>query len=157
MNIEETSNVLGKIQTFDQRNVDQAHLLAWSEALADVDYALALDAVTAHYRATQAWIGPSNIRQHIREVERQRMRDAGPPDYPSDLSQAQERAYRAVWLDHVKRGVLATEATVLADEALSIRRGELIAPPDEARKAITEFARKRNTTLGDVLRGEESA
>lgn len=139
MNLREAGQLLIKAQAYDNRTIGEMNIQAWAEALAEVDYTLALDAVTTHYRSTHEWIGPSHIRQYVRDVERQRMRDAGPPDYPSGLTQIQERAYRLLWLDAVKRGAPAEQATAATDAELGYRRLKLVEAPAEARAALDGY------------------
>jgi hypothetical protein len=62
MNLEETARVLAKAQAFDRRTIGEADIRAWHEALSDVDYTDALQAVTAHYRDTTDWLMPAHIR-----------------------------------------------------------------------------------------------
>lgn len=129
MNVQEVSAVLAKIQAYDQRNVGEANLAAWTEALADVEVADALDAVAHHYKTTSTWIMPIHILTRIREVHRQRLTDAGPCDYPSGMSLAQERDYRQLWQEQVRRGATRDGATVAADQIIGYTRGELMSHP----------------------------
>lgn len=142
MNLREAGQLLIKAQAYDNRTIGEMNIQAWAEALAEVDYTMALDAVTTHYFSTAEWIGPSHIRRHVREVELQRMRDVGPPNYPSGLTQVQERAYRLLWLDAVKRGRSADEATAAADAELGYEHGPLVGPSPDVRKAIEDFKLK---------------
>jgi hypothetical protein len=78
MNEIEAAGVLAKAAAFDRRKVGDAEILAWREALADLDVRDCLDAVTAHYRESSEWLSPAHVRRHavrtrnVRFDERQR-------------------------------------------------------------------------------------
>ena len=60
--------VLAKIAVFDQTLVrpDSTTVLAWAEAIGDLDLGAALDAVTAHYKTEIRRIMPADIRQRVK-------------------------------------------------------------------------------------------
>lgn len=60
--------VLTKAAAFDQRTIGEADVLAWHEALSDLDAADALAAVTRHYSTTEQRIMPVHVRRLAREV-----------------------------------------------------------------------------------------
>jgi hypothetical protein len=78
MNEAEAGGVLAKAAAFDRRRVGDAEILAWHEALADLELGDCLDAVTAHYRESPDWLTPAHVRKHAvrlrndRYEERQR-------------------------------------------------------------------------------------
>lgn len=72
MNKAETARVLGKAAAFDRRTVGEAEVRAWHEALSDVDYTDALDAVTLHYTNSTDFVMPMHIRQNVDELYRRR-------------------------------------------------------------------------------------
>lgn len=74
MNLQETTRVLAKAQAFDRRTIGEADIRAWHEALEDVDAVDALNAVTAHYRATADWLMPAHIRTLAAQAARERHR-----------------------------------------------------------------------------------
>lgn len=74
MNIAETSMVLAKIQAFDNRNVDDATILAWQEVLEPHTLQDALVAVSDYFRAYSAWIMPAHIVERVRAIEEDRSR-----------------------------------------------------------------------------------
>lgn len=139
MNKPEVTLLLAKVQSNDRRTVGEIDVLTWLEALEDIDAPLAMEAVKDHIRRGEGWLTPKLVRDYVRGVHVQRMRDAGPPDYPSGLSQAQERAYRLLWLDAVKRGLPAAEATAATDAELGYQRRELIEAPTDARAALDGY------------------
>lgn len=69
MNIAETSMVLAKIQAFDNRNVDDATVIAWQEVLEPHTVQDALVAVSEYFRVNSSWIMPSNIVERVRAIE----------------------------------------------------------------------------------------
>lgn len=72
MNPIDIANVLAKAAAFDQRTVGQADILAWHEALHDLDAADALAAVTRHYSSSEQRIMPVHVRRIATELRRQR-------------------------------------------------------------------------------------
>lgn len=69
MNIAETSMVLAKIQAFDNRNVDDATVIAWQEVLERHTLTDALVAVSDYFRVNSAWIMPAHIVDRVRAME----------------------------------------------------------------------------------------
>lgn len=69
MNIAETSMVLAKIQAFDNRNVDDATVIAWQEVLEPYTLTDALQAVSDYFRSYSAWIMPAHIVERVRAME----------------------------------------------------------------------------------------
>lgn len=72
MNPIDIGNVLAKAAAFDQRTVGQADILAWHEALQDLDAGDALAAVTRHYASSEQRIMPVHVRRIATELRRQR-------------------------------------------------------------------------------------
>ncbi len=137
MNLTETTLLLAKVQSNDRRTVGEVDVLTWQEALDDIDAADAMEAVKDHIRNGKGWLTPATVREFVRGIHKRRMQDAGPVDYPSGLSQAQERSYRLVWLDAVKRGLTTGQATAYSDEQTGHARGELVGNPAVARQIET--------------------
>ncbi|POH58288.1 hypothetical protein [Arthrobacter glacialis] len=69
MEISETAKVLAKIQSFDNRNVDNPNILAWHEVLAPYMLQDCLTAVSQYFSKHSAWIMPADILDLVREVE----------------------------------------------------------------------------------------
>ena len=69
MNIAETSMVLAKIQAFDNRNVDDATVIAWQEVLEPHTLQDALKAVSEYFRVNSTWIMPAHIVERVRFME----------------------------------------------------------------------------------------
>lgn len=72
MNIAETSMLLAKIQAFDNRNVDDATIIAWQEVLEPHTIQDALKAVSDYFRINSAWIMPAHIVERVRAMEQSR-------------------------------------------------------------------------------------
>lgn len=70
MNKAETARVLGKAAAFDRRTVGEVEVRAWHEALSDVDYPDALEAVTMHYTTSTDFLMPMHIRRNVDEIYR---------------------------------------------------------------------------------------
>lgn len=136
--------LLAKAAAFDRRTVGDADAIAWAEALGDTDMTLALESITQHYRETTDWIMPNHILRYVREIQQSRLRDAGSPDYPSDLTQAQERAYRICYQAAIKAGMSRDEATSAADRETAVTRLPEVEAPPEVRRAIADFERARS-------------
>lgn len=75
MNIAETSMVLAKIQAFDNRNVDDATVIAWHEVLESHTVQDALTAVSDYFRVNSSWIMPAHIVERVRLMEDARTYD----------------------------------------------------------------------------------
>lgn len=75
MNIAETAMVLAKIQAFDNRNVDDATVIAWQEVLDPYTLPDALKAVSDYFRINSAWIMPAHIVERVRAMEDARAYD----------------------------------------------------------------------------------
>jgi hypothetical protein len=47
-------------------------VMAWADALSDVDFADALEAVTRHYRVSRAWMMPVDVVDHVETIAEER-------------------------------------------------------------------------------------
>ena len=72
MNLEETGAVLAKAAGFDNRTVGPANVLAWHEALGDLNVHDCLQAVTLHHRASTEYLAAAHIRRYAVDVRRER-------------------------------------------------------------------------------------
>lgn len=77
MNIEETSKLLGLIQVIDNRRVDEAVILAWVPLVDDIDYRVAVEAVTLHRRESSAYLLPAHVRANAARI-------LGASEWPED-------------------------------------------------------------------------
>lgn len=133
----EAGKVLAAARLIDNRQFDATTAIAWASMIAEtVTLQDALDAVAHHMATSTAYLMPVHINEHVRSVHKRRMQDAGPPDFPSGLTRAQESAYRMSWIAYVKAGLATEQATALADEELGIVRAALVEASPTTRKAI---------------------
>lgn len=72
----DAAQVLTKAAAFDQRTIGRADALVWAEALDDVAVGDALEAVTRHYRESEARLMPAHVRRHVDQLRRDRTRAA---------------------------------------------------------------------------------
>ena len=88
--------------------------MAWHEALADVEYADGLAAVTRHYRTSTERIKPADVRDRAREVryDRRRLDRSRTPalTLPSRFESDADRAER------IARGVAACRDEIARTE-----------------------------------------
>jgi len=70
------TEVLAKAAAFDSRTVGEGDILAWAEAIGDLDIDDALAAVTRHYRDSADWLKPVHVRRHVQAIARERARTA---------------------------------------------------------------------------------
>jgi hypothetical protein len=134
---------LTRVSVTDKRTVGKADVEVWADALEGVDLGMAVEALTDHVRhRAQEWFTPTHVLSYIRQIHRQRMQDAGPVDYPADLTQAQERTYRLLWLDAVKSGMGRDQATAHTDQALGHTRTAIEGTPRTDREFLAEVKRR---------------
>lgn len=62
MNVQQTTELLLRIQVIDNRRVEEATVLAWHELVGDLDYAVAIEAVRVHQRESTAYLLPAHVR-----------------------------------------------------------------------------------------------
>ena len=125
----ETAKVLVKASAYDLRTVGQVDVIAWHEALSDIDFADALDAVTQHFRDSTERLMPAHVRRLAIAARQHR---AGalpalelPPGVPLERRSAngeiehlrqilpgtgREILRRREWVEHEKRQARALHA-----------------------------------------------
>jgi hypothetical protein len=74
VNINETANVLAKIQLGDNREITPLVIQEWHDTIGDLPYADAVEAVRMHRRDTTAYLMPAHIRENVRVIQRRRER-----------------------------------------------------------------------------------
>lgn len=70
----EIAQILAKAAAFDQRTVGQADILAWHDAIGDINPGDALDAVSQHYRESTDRLMPAHVRRIADQLDRARRR-----------------------------------------------------------------------------------
>ena len=68
MNIEQTNELLLRIQVIDNRQIGDSTVLAWHELVGDLDYAMAVEAVKLHQRESTAWLTPAHVRANVERI-----------------------------------------------------------------------------------------
>ncbi len=102
----DVSRLLGKAAAYDRRTVGEADVLAWHEAIGDLDPDDAFAAVAQHYRDTTDWIMPAHVRRIAKELARDRYRRA-----------SEERAARALEAERaVPRGNRSAEVAAFVQQ-----------------------------------------
>lgn len=69
----EAAKVLAKAALFDNRNIGEGDVLAWCEALSDVDGADALAAVSVHYGHRGERLMPAHVRAIVEAIDAERL------------------------------------------------------------------------------------
>jgi hypothetical protein len=119
----EAAVILAKIAAYDRRTVGEADAQAWAEALdGHVTVADALQAVTDHFTESRDWIMPVDVIKRAAKFRRARIQAAGLPDFPSDLTAAEERKWLEIWHAHLSRGDTPLAAQYSADLVLNVTR-----------------------------------
>lgn len=71
----DVARVLAAAAARDNRTIGDADVLAWHQDIGDLDYPLALLAVSRHYRQTRERIMPCDVRQHVAELADEQRRE----------------------------------------------------------------------------------
>jgi hypothetical protein len=153
MNRTEAAKVLAKAAAFDNRQPDQAAVLAWAEAL-DLDMPLqdALRIVGEHYRDERAWIMPADINRRWRALGKARLETAvrmGLPEPPEELSDEPTvwAAWKKAQISAVKAGCDGVQVEARAWHAIGRtpreRREVPSAPPPAEWQAMLDAATPR--------------
>jgi len=137
----EAAAVLAKAAAYDHRRVDEADVLAWSEALSEAEVSLAdaVRAVTLHYTRSRDWLMPFDVIGLALGMRRERQARGGLVDLPPGLDQATEREYRRrYWALLAGDGSVDREqAHLVVDRSFGIVRAPVAVPmPAELRAAV---------------------
>jgi len=68
MNIQETTDLLTRVQVIDNRRVEEATVLAWFELVGDLDHGLAVEAAKLHFRESTAYLTPAHVRANVERM-----------------------------------------------------------------------------------------
>lgn len=69
MNIQQTNQLLIRIQVVDNRLIGDSTVIAWHELVGDLDYALAVEAVKLHQRESTAYLTPAHVRANVDRMQ----------------------------------------------------------------------------------------
>ncbi len=72
MDARDVARVLTKAAAFDQRTVGDGDILAWLDAIGDLDVVDALAAVTRHYRDSTDFLRPAHLRRQVAGIVQER-------------------------------------------------------------------------------------
>lgn len=136
----EASQGLTIIARIDNRHWDETSAAVWAGAInPDVTVDEYLAAVRMHIATSTEWATPAHINNLIATVRterRRRIHDAGPPDFPDDLTYQQEQEYRRGYHRLVGDGLSKADAQSQLDSTGSHTRRELTGAPADFRKQI---------------------
>ena len=68
MNIQQTNQLLIRIQVIDNRQIGDSTVLAWHELVEDLDYATAVEAVKLHQRESTVYLTPAHVRAGVERI-----------------------------------------------------------------------------------------
>jgi len=68
MNVQETNQLLIRIQVIDNRQIGDSTVLAWHELVGDLDYRTAIEAVKLHQRESTAYLTPAHVRANVERI-----------------------------------------------------------------------------------------
>lgn len=66
MNLEQTSQLLIYASSIDNRNVTPENITGWQQALDDINYDYAIEAVKLHYKQSDDWLMPKHVRANAK-------------------------------------------------------------------------------------------
>lgn len=108
------------------REFSHDDLTVWFDALQDLDAGIALDACKLLARETSAFITPALVRQRYGSLAQTRIAEAGRPDLPAGLSNAEYQTWLRNYRLHVARGETSVHANHLALEAAGVSEGRVL-------------------------------
>jgi hypothetical protein len=100
----EAAALLALASSFDNRTQNSAATRAWAEALSDVDFQDAQTAIVEHYKTESRWIMPADVRNGVRNIQRERAAAAPdvyelePPTWVTELEGEEFDAAYLVWI-----------------------------------------------------------
>lgn len=74
MNRSEVAMILTAAAARDRRTIGETDVLAWHEDIGDLDYDVAREAISRHYRESTDWVMPAHIRRHAATIVHDRRR-----------------------------------------------------------------------------------
>ncbi len=85
MNAREVARLLATCAAADRRTVGEADIIAWLQYVGDLDLADCERAVFEHYRDTNEWIMPADIRRRVKDMQIERLERTPLPPPPAEL------------------------------------------------------------------------
>lgn len=141
----EAALLLAKIAAYDRRTVGDSDIEAWAEALdGQVTLQDAMTAIRDHFRETTDWLMPADVIRRAKMLRILRIRAAGVPELPPDLTQQQEREwirrYHANLARHDPPDALQAQFTTDRDMYITRRIESVPASPDRVKQILADFA-----------------
>ena len=102
MNAEETGRLLAKCASYDRRKIGEAEVIAWLQALGDLDYRDCEAAVVGHYTDSTDWLMPAHVRKRVKAMRDARIARSIPAAPPAELADDPGR-YRAELKAQIRR------------------------------------------------------
>jgi hypothetical protein len=85
VNIQQVAAVVAKVKLGDNRDVDKLVLQEWEASIGDLDFDMAIEAVSMHRRESTDYLQPAHIRRNVARIK-------------EDSSQGRE--LKAAWVEH---------------------------------------------------------
>lgn len=127
----EVAKVLVKASAYDLRTVGETDVIAWHEALADIDFAEALIAVTVHFKDSTDRLMPAHIRRIVTARNPPKL-GIGAPEIPPAVPLERRSANSEI--EQLRAILPATRASILRRrewyEADRVRDRHLTAVPN---------------------------
>jgi len=115
------------IATFDRRTLGVSDAAAWASVLPpDMTLDIAQAAVRQHFSTSEEYLMPVHVIRLVRQLHRDRVRDAPVMLLPMDLTLGQEQQWIGYFYGAVKAAVENPQMT--ADEAMGVVRVETSPP-----------------------------
>lgn len=97
----EAALALTLASSFDRRTIGESDVLAWHEAIGDLDFADVKSAIVGHYRDSTEWLMPATIRTRVKGLRATRLAavpdpipDADPNDPPAYIRALREQRHQ---------------------------------------------------------------
>jgi hypothetical protein len=139
---DEVIDLLTLMASFDRRTVGKADVAAWRLVIGELSFADAEQAVLAHYGDSREFAMPSDIRQRVKAIRAQRVRQATIPAPPPELAD-DPAEYQRVLTENIRKAAdgdalpAQPERPAIAPAASERRNG----PPVSLRSALTDLRR----------------
>jgi hypothetical protein len=122
----EAAKVLATAKLVDNRQFDEATAIAWAQMLEpSITLREAIAAVARHFATSTDYLMPAHVNQIVKAVRAERralIHAAGPPDFPDDLTYAQEQVYRRRYHELVGDGMTRDDAQAAIDRERGFTR-----------------------------------
>lgn len=104
MTPKEAGKVLAIAAAFDNRKPTAESAVLWANALRDIPFKDASEAVAAHYAESTDWVMPAHIRRRVALLRAARLALVTEPALPPDMAPAAYRDALRAWRRQVADG-----------------------------------------------------